>query len=117
MKRWSSHQALAIVFGLLLAVGTSVSAVQASDMALDLATSGCTDAMGSSCCDDCGGDDRDSNAGACLSICMNNACGVIPTEAALKAADQSAPSIPNLPESPSVTSPPDPFPPKLTDIS
>lgn len=116
MKRWSSRRILALVFGLLLAVGTVVSAVQASDMTLDLATSGCADATGAICCDDSGGADADVYAGACLPICPGGACGVIPSWTALKTADKPQMLAPAHPASLGRASCPDPYPPKPFDL-
>lgn len=112
MKCWSSRRILTLVFGLLLAVGTVVSAVQASDMALDLATSGCVDTTGAICCDNCGGDDGDVYAGACLPICSGGACGLIPSRITLKMADQPQMLASTHPASLGRTSCPDPFPPR-----
>lgn len=100
----------------MLAVGTVVSAVQASDMALDLATTGCADTTEAICCDDCGGDDGDLYTGACLPICAGGACAVIPARTLLKVADQ--------PEMLALTQPaslgrafwPDPYPPRPSDL-
>ena len=116
MQRWSSRQVLALGFGLLLAVGTVVSAVQASDMALDLATSGCVDAAGAICCDDRGVDAGDAYGGACLPICAGSACGVIPSRITLKTADQPQMLVPTHPASLGRASSPDPYPPRPIDL-
>jgi hypothetical protein len=116
MKRWSSRHVLALVFGLLLAVGTVVSAVQASDMAVDLATSGCVDTTGAICCDDCGGDDGDVYTGACLPICAGGACGVIPSRITLKTADQPQMLASTHPASLGRAFSPDPYPPRAIDL-
>ena len=114
MKRWSSQQVLALFFGLLLAVGTVVSAVQASDMALDLATSGCTDSAGAIC----GGDDGDGDVftSACLPICGGGACGVIPSRTTLNTADRPRMLTPIHPASLGRASSPDPDPPRTIDL-
>lgn len=116
MKRWSLQQTLALVFGFLLAVGTVVSAVQASDMALDLATSGCVDSLGASCCNDCGGYDGDVYTGACLPICAGGGCGVIPSRTTLKTADRPQMLVPTHRASLGRVSSPDPYPPRPIDL-
>ena len=116
MGRWCSRRILALLFGLLLAVGTVVPAVQASDMAPDLATMNCVDATGAICCGDCGGADGDVNADPCLPVCTAGASAVIPAPTILSAADQPQMLAPIQPASRDRASSPDPDPPRTIDL-
>ncbi len=116
MKRWSSRQVLTLVFGLLLAVGTIASEVQASGMALDLATSGCVETTGAICCDDCGEADGDFFTSSCLSICAGSACAVMSSRITLKTADQPQMLAPTHTASLDRAPSPDPYPPRPIDL-
>jgi len=117
MKRWSLQQTLALIFGLLLAVGTVMPTVQASEMALDLTMSGCMDSVVASCCDDCGGDAEDAYAGDCLPICAGGgACAIIPLQRTLKTAGQPQMLAQFHPESRGRASFLDPHPPRTIDL-
>ena len=105
-----------MVFGLLLAVGAVVPAVQAGDMAPDLAPMNCVDATGVICCGDCGDDDGDVNADSCLPICAAGACAVIPARTLLSVADQPPMLAPIQPASHGRVSSPDPDPPRTIDL-
>ena len=116
MKRSYSRQILALVLGLMLAVGTVVSAVQASDMAFDPATSSCVDSMGSICCDDCDKADGNIDASACQLVCMAGACAVMPSRITLKTADQERGPVPTHLASLDRSSSPEPNPPRPIDF-
>ena len=82
MKRCSSRQIIALLLGVFLALGVSLSAVQASDMAFDMAMSSDME-----CCGDCASEsDCDRNGGACLSVCTTTSPAVLPSAVTVKAA-------------------------------
>ena len=114
MKHWSLRQVLALVFGLLLGAGTLVTAVQAGDMALDLATSGCGDSVGTTCCG--GGDDGDVYTSSCLPICAAGASGVIPSQTTRNTADRQQVLALTHPASLGRVSAPAPGPPRTIDL-
>lgn len=117
MKRWSSRRILILVFGLLLAGGTVVSAMQTGDMAFDMTTSGCVDTAGAICCDNCsGGNDEDTSGNNCLPTCTSGTYGVIPSGVTLEMADQQQMLISTPTGLPGRVSLPDPYPPRTTDL-
>lgn len=106
-----------MVFGLLLSAGAVVSAVQAGEMALDQALSGCVDSAGASCCDDSGGDAaEDAYGAACLPICAGGASGVMPSRTMVNTADRPPVLAPVYPASLGRAFSPDPDPPRTIDL-
>jgi hypothetical protein len=78
MKPWSWHRTQALVLALLLGLGISLSFVQGSLMATEMAVSPEAAQPG---CDGCGGgDDKRADAATCLSVCGSAAQGLIPGE-------------------------------------
>ncbi len=111
MKRYSSQHIIALLLGVFLALGMSLSAVQASDMSIDMAMSSDMD-----CCSDCGnGSDGDRNGGACLSVCTTPSPAVLPPAVTVKTAE--APNLPLLDYQSTYgqASSPDPYPPRPHD--
>lgn len=69
MSRWSRHPIFVLLLGALLALGLSLSAIQASDMAAKMATvSDMGDMAAQTGCESCG-DDSTASGTACLSVC------------------------------------------------
>ncbi len=111
MKRYSSQHIIALLLGVFLALGMSLSAVQANDMAINMAMSSDMDG-----CNDCGnGSDSDRNGGACLSVCTTPSPAVLPPAVTVKTAE--APNLPLLDYQSTYgqASSPDPYPPKPHD--
>jgi hypothetical protein len=117
MRRWFSRPILALTFGLLLAVGSVVSAVQANDMVLSSATSGCMDASAAKCCDNCGSDDSVFYKGFCLPTCTGGTFGVLPVRTTLATANQPVMLDTTWPTSFSLAFSPDPDPPRPLDLA
>jgi hypothetical protein len=116
MKRWPLRQVLALMLGVLLALGMSLSAVQASDMALAMAATG--GAGSDDCSSGCGGDDggKDAKAMTCAAVCIPPAVAVLaPTPSV--AFDHTA-NVQSEPDSllPDWASSPDPYPPRSIDL-
>jgi len=78
MRRWTSRQVLALLLGVVLALPMGLSAPQASISIDQAAASTCTEVLGESNCDCCGGGASDYDSDVCLSLCVNNTCGVVP---------------------------------------
>jgi len=81
MKRWSWHRTRALLLAVLLGLGMSLSFVQGSLMAAEMAVAADGGQHGPSGCDGCGGSDHeDMDAGTCLAVCGTVAQGLLPGE-------------------------------------
>jgi hypothetical protein len=108
-----------LFLGVFLALGMSLAAVQASDMvvkmvssASDIGATGQSDG-----CNGCGGsDDGKVNIGACLAVCMTSAFAVLPSAFPVKMVQ--APDLPLQRHSVSWgrSAPPDPYPPRPSNL-
>jgi hypothetical protein len=71
MKRWTWHRTRVLLLAVLLGLGVSLSFVQGSVIAADMAVAADGAHHGPSGCDGCGaGDHNDMNAGTCLAVCV-----------------------------------------------
>jgi hypothetical protein len=106
----------ALLLALLLAFGMSVSLVQASLMAAEMAFSAETAQPCPHGCNGCG-DDGDRDAGTCLSVCASAAQGLLPGEpAAVSAASRASFELGHLVlRGPSYS--PEPGPPKTLTLA
>src|SRR3546814_20154861 len=82
MKRWVPRQLIALILGVVFALGTVVSAVQAADMAVEMSTAA---VMGAAMAPDdcgaaCGGDDAASGTGSCVLACPASFQAVVPAD-------------------------------------
>lgn len=111
MKRWTPRQLIALVLGVMLALGTTLSAVRAADMAAKMSAAA---AMGAAMPDDCGGgcDDDAAGAGSCVMVCPNSAQAVVPAASPIVAIDAREPQPIGEFASAGRSSHPDPYPPK-----
>lgn len=82
MKRWQFRQAFVLILGLLVALGMSLSAVQASSMAAKMATSGEEMASGASDCS-CTGDMGGAKIMVCDAACVAPVTAAAPPTSAL----------------------------------
>lgn len=117
MNRLSSRQLISLLFGVFLALGMSLSVVQASGMASKMAmTSGMADS-GNGNCADYGGDDGNTNPVACKAMCTAGYSPAVLSFGALFA-NQSAtvPPVPHEPPSRGWVASPDPYPPRSIDL-
>lgn len=118
MKCGLSRQVFAALLGVFLALGMSLSAVRASDMAAKMATMAADmGASGQGGCNGCGGGDGSATPATCLSICMASAVAVLPPTVPVTVV--SAPDLPlrkDLVSSDRASSP-DPYPPRPTDLA
>jgi hypothetical protein len=78
MKRWSWHRTRVLFLAVWLGLGMSLSFVQGSVMAAQMAVAADGAHHGPSGCDGCGGSDHQSDAGMCLSVCGSAAQGLLP---------------------------------------
>jgi hypothetical protein len=81
MNGWPGHRIRALLLALVLALGMSLSVVQGSLMAAEMAVAADGAHHGPSGCDGCGGGDhQDMDAGTCLAVCGTAAQGLMPGE-------------------------------------
>ena len=81
MKCWSWHRTCVLLLAVLLGLGMSLSFVQGSVMAAEMAVAPDGAHHGSSGCDGCGGGDhKDMDAGTCLTVCGSAAQGLMSGE-------------------------------------
>ena len=118
MNRWPSRRAFALVLGVLLALGMTVSAVQAGGMVVKMVSMASTmGATGQGGCDGCGSDDgKAAAAGACLSVCTTQALAVLPPTFSVSLVPAKDLSLPRHATPPDRTSSPDPDPPRPADL-
>jgi hypothetical protein len=118
MKHWSSRQFIALFLGVFLALGMSLSAVQASDMAVQMAMAGDVDMSGQGDCDGCGGSGDDSvDAVTCspmlscsgMAALLSAAGGLVATQTIKQVAPVSSVAR-------DLTAPPDPYPPRSLNL-
>lgn len=113
MKHWTPRQLIALVLGVMFALGISLSAVQATEMAVKMSAAA---AMGTAapdgCGGGCGGDDGAASAGSCVMVCPNVFQALVPASGPIVTIDLSEPRP--IGEFPSAgrSSYPDPYPPK-----
>jgi hypothetical protein len=114
MKRWAPRQLIALILGVMFALGTVASAVQAADMAVEMSTAA---VMGAAMAPDgCGGDDEAAGTGSCVVACPSSFQAAVPAVGpiVLTAARATRP----LGEFASAgrSSHPDPYPPKPVNL-
>ena len=81
MKRWSWHRTRVLLLAVLLGLSLSLSFVEGSVMAADMAVAPDGVHHGPSGCDGCGcGDHKDTGAGTCLAVCGSAAQGLMSGE-------------------------------------
>lgn len=117
MNNWSVRQIFAIVLAVFVTMGMSLSVVQANDMAVKMATSSDMAVAGHGDCHGCdGGDAGKTKAMVCTIACVTPVAGVLQIGPVVEI---SAPAKLGLPRTAlllGTTLPPDPYPPRSTDI-
>src|SRR3546814_18367232 len=79
MKDWPSRRILALLLGVFLALGMSLSAIEAGEMGVQMAMASDAGASGQSDCSGCDSGDG-SNAPACSSVLSCSSAAVLPTD-------------------------------------
>ena len=97
MKRRLWHRTRVLLLAGLLGLGVSLSFVQGSVMAAEMAVAADGAHHGTSGCDGCGGSDHETDAGMCLSVCGSAALGLLTGEpAALPPASEASLQVARL---------------------
>ena len=80
MKGWPGHRIRVLLLPLVLALGMSLSVVQGSLMAAEMAVSAEAGHTESNDCEGSGCSNHKADAGMCLSVCGSAAHGMLPAE-------------------------------------
>lgn len=115
MKHWSSRQIIALFLGVFLALGMSLSAVQAGEMAVQMAMAGDVDMSGQGDCDGCGDDSVDAVTCSPMLSCSGMAA-LLPAAGGLVATQTIKQVTPVSGVARDLTAPPDPYPPKSLNL-
>ena len=118
MKRWSARKLVALFLAVFVTVGVSLSAVQATDMSVKMAM---TTDMSSSTHDGCpgcpnGGNGHGMKAMMCSVVCAVPVVAVLPEGASTPAVEQPIFFTARGSLLHGTRAPPDPYPPRTTDI-
>jgi hypothetical protein len=114
MRRWQFRQAYVLMLGLLVALGMSLSAVQASNMAADMAMSGHQmSASGSGSCNGCNDGAGGAKIMVCDATCVAPATATVPQSPALLIERPVDRPLSPGPALSGWTASPNPHPPKL----
>ena len=118
MKHWSSRQFISLFLGVFLALGMSLSAVQASEMAVQMAMAGDADMSGQGDCDGCGGNGDDSiDAVTCAPVLnCSGMAALLPAAGGLVATQTIKQVTPVSSVARDLTAPPDPYPPRSLNL-
>lgn len=120
MKRRLARQFLALLFGIVVILGTSLSAVQAGDMAVKMATASGMDASGHGDCNGCNGSsagDDGAKAMVCPPVCVAPGAGILPQIGPEMIVPISVThSLPREARLVGSASAPDPYPPRPSDL-
>ena len=106
MKNWTSRRIVICLLGILLGMGMTLSAVQASHMAFYMALAGDVTPDG---CDGCGDTGKTGN---CQSVCASSLLTIPPLSSARQAGEFGALLFPDRFPIRSTAIPPDPHPPR-----
>jgi len=115
---WSSGRALALVLAVFVAVGLSLYAVEASDMAVKMGTMSGMDMSGGDDCGGCPNKAPDGKGVACPSVCVAPLAALAPQVPSARIAI----SLPRLPPPRDpvlhgLYTPPDPYPPRYSGLA
>lgn len=118
MKHWPSRQFIALFLGVALALGMNLSAVQASEMAVQMAMMGDAGASSQGDCDGCGGSGGDSADAVTCSPVLNcsSMAAVMPTAGGLAVTQTIKQVTPVSGVARDLTPPPDPYPPRSSNL-
>ena len=115
MKWWSLRPVFCLMIGVFLALGLSLSAAQAADMAVKMATAAHMGAPGG--CDGCdGGDEGAAMTGPCLPMCTGTGLAVLPAGLTVNSMGVSQALIPGSRVLHERAPSPDPYPPRPIDL-
>ena len=117
MSRWTRHKILVLLLGVFVTLGMGLSAVQANTMAFKMTMSSEMASTGHGDCGGCGGGGDNAKAMVCMPACVASVPALLP-QADVK---EFAPSPVTFPlRELLLTSrvyPPDPYPPRFSDLS
>jgi hypothetical protein len=110
MGRGLSRHLLALILGVVLALGTGASVVQSNDMAVDMALASDAGMPAHGGCDGC--PDNGGAKAACDAVCTFAVAAVMSSSPILTLSGQRLPAPPIIVSASGWSSPPDPSPPR-----
>ncbi|OYX71159.1 MAG: hypothetical protein B7Y95_13545 [Rhizobiales bacterium 32-66-11] len=116
MKLWSARQLVALFLAVFVTAGTSLSAVQASDMTVKMAMASDVGGSGHDPCQGCPAGDDGMKAISCAAICVAPVLAVLPEAEPVMLVHKTVSFITRYPLLHGKTSPPEPYPPRSIDI-
>ncbi|MFG1413560.1 hypothetical protein V5G24_20840 [Xanthobacter sp. VTT E-85241] len=118
MKLWSARKLVALFLAVFVTVGTSLSAVQVSDMTVKMAMASDMGGSGHDGCPGCpaGGGDDGMKAISCTAVCVIPVLAVLPHAEPVMLVHKTVSFITRYRLLHGKTSPPEPYPPRPVDI-
>ncbi|WP_234835190.1 hypothetical protein [Sinorhizobium meliloti] len=118
MKHWTVRQLSLLFLAVFVAAGMGVSAAQASDMAASMATMSEMDMSAEGGCEDCPDQSPDNGmkAMACGMVCAAPVLAALPTALPLPSCERAVSLLPCDTLLHGMALPPDPYPPRTSDI-
>ncbi|MDW9364136.1 hypothetical protein CN172_20020 [Sinorhizobium meliloti] len=118
MKHWTFRQLSLLFLAVFVAAGMGVSAAQASDMAASMATMSEMDMSAEGGCEDCPNQSPDSGMKtmACGTVCAAPVLAALPTALPLPSCEKAGSLLPRDTLLRGRALPPDPYPPRTSDI-
>lgn len=112
----SLRRLIGLVLALTLVVGGALQSVQASDMAVKMSTAAASDMTMPGGCSGCGGD-NDGKPMACFAICNAGFSAILSSSVTFVATDRNTPVATSPSRITGLHGPPDPYPPRPTNLS
>lgn len=114
MNRWSVRQVFALLLGVFVTLGMSLSVAEVGAMPVKMTMSSDMSASGHGDCNDCGSSgDADAKAMSCKGVCVTPVLAALPQDfPAITISLKTLSPLPKAPFALGWASPPDPYPPR-----
>ncbi|MFJ6328673.1 hypothetical protein [Rhizobium sp. NPDC092014] len=116
MKDWSVRQLFAVLLAVFVTVSMNASVVQANDMAVKMATASDMAVAGHGDCNGCAGDAGKTKAMVCTFACVTPATAIPQIDPLVEISTPAKLGLPRAALLFGTTLPPDPYPPRSTNI-
>ena len=117
MKSCTPRRVVVCLLAIVLGIGMTLSAVQASDMTVGMTLAGDMTSSGTGGCDGCGGGDDAADSGTCQSLCVSSGFVLSTPATSARLPDPTPPrlGVAAVPSGAAFT--PDPYPPRPIFLS
>lgn len=116
MKNWSVRQMFAVLLAVFVTLGMSASVVQANNMAIKMATASEMAVAGHGDCHGCDGDAGKTKAMVCTVACVTPVTAIPQVDPVVEIFTPAKLGLPRTALLFGTTLPPDPYPPRSTNI-